>query len=91
MSSKIGSKLVCVGASTVKWTSPIPCIVFSEMIQNYTLSFEFCGELIINLLKTYWSKKIQANYAGFFLKKSLHILEEGASGVQVGEIEQLHV
>ena len=33
----------------------------------------------------------QRQGGGTFLKKSLHVLEDGASGVQVGDIEQVIV
>ena len=47
-------------------------------------------ELII-VLKTFWSTKCRAFYHGGkkFQEKSLHVLEDGASGVQLGDIKQV--
>ena len=39
-----------LGASTVKWITPNPCLVLSE-------SFEFCEENHRHLTKTYWPTK----------------------------------
>ena len=61
------------------------------MIQNYTLKFNFVKEKIIDILKTCWILS-QANYVDQKnSKKSLHVQEDSASGVQVGEIEQVIV
>ena len=45
-----------MGASTVKWTTLDPCLVFSESDSKLYTSFEFCEEKkIIDILKTYCS------------------------------------
>ena len=61
-----------------------------KVIHNYTLTLNFVKEKIINhfynilvykVKKIMMTKKIKS-------KKSLHILEDDASGRQVGDIEQ---
>jgi hypothetical protein len=42
-----------MGASTVKWTTPDPCLMFSESDSKLNTNFEFCEEKkIINILET---------------------------------------
>ena len=70
----------------VKWTTPNPCLIFSENDSKLYTNFEFCeGEkhkhlknIVLQSQAIYDDKKNP--------KKSLHILEDGASGVQVGDI-----
>ena len=51
----------------------------------------FVKKNIIDILKTYWSTKPSKLWWQKNSKKSLCILEDGASGVQVGHIEQVIV
>ena len=41
-----------VGASMVKWTGPLPCLVLSEGDSILHTNFEFCEEKIIDILET---------------------------------------
>ena len=76
-----------VGASTIKWTTLNPCLVFSE--SNSILYTNFCEvkyhrhfkNILIHNAKTNYDDKNNS-------KKSQYILEDGTSGVQVGDIEQ---
>ena len=80
------------GSRAINWTTPDPCPVFSESDSKLYTDFEFCEEknhwhfkniLIYKAQQIMMTKKIS--------QKSLHILEDGASGVQVGDIEQVIV
>jgi hypothetical protein len=75
-----------VGASTVKWMTPDPCLVFNESYSKLYIKFEFCKEKnhrhSINIL-VYKAKQIMTTI--------LFFLEDGASGVQVVDIEQTTV
>ena len=71
-----------MGASKVKWTNHDPCLVLSDNDPNYTLTIDFVKKKIIDIDKTYWVTKPSS------FKKSLHIWEDGASGVQVSDVEQ---
>jgi hypothetical protein len=53
-----------------------------KAIQNYTLTLNFCEE------KTHRQFK---NILIYKAKKIVHILEDGASAVQIGDIEQMTV
>ena len=61
------------------------------MTQNYILTLNFVMEKIINILKTHWSTKPNNYIYKTNFKNNLHILEDGASVVQVGGIEQVIV
>ena len=77
-----------VGAKTVKWTAPDPYLVFKGSdSQLYTNFGSMKKKKFIDTLKIYWStkpKKIMMTKNKS--KRSLHILEDGASVVQVGDI-----
>ena len=63
-----------------------------KVIQNYTLTLDFVKKKIIDISKKHTDLQSQANYDDKKdSKKSLHILEDGASGVQVDDIEQVIV
>jgi hypothetical protein len=79
-----------------KWTSPNACLVFSESGSKLYTNFEFCEEknhrhfkniLIYKDKKIMMTTKIKNKKS----KESLHILQDGASVVQVGDIEQVIV
>ena len=62
-----------------------------KVIQFYVLTLNFVKKEIMDSLKTYWSTS-QANFDDKKnSKKNLHILEDSASGVQVGDIEEVIV
>ena len=63
-----------------------------KVIQNFTLTFNFVKKKIINILETTLMYKAkQTMMTKRSSKKSLHILEDGTSGVQVGDFEQVIV
>ena len=64
--------------------------MLSESDSKLYTNFEFCEERNHRHFSKYWSTK-PSNLWNVFFKKSLHILEDGASGVQVGNIEQVSV
>ena len=76
-----------MGASTIKWTAPDPCLVFNESDSKLYTNFEFYEKTnyghskkkIYNAKQNY-QEKIQGKYT---------YLEEGASGVLAGDIEQV--
>ena len=76
-------------ANTVKWTTHDPCLVlqFVKVIQNYTLPLNFVKKkhrhIDLQCQAIYDDKKNP--------EKSLHIWEDVARGVQVGDIEQVIV
>jgi hypothetical protein len=76
----------------LKWTALDPCLVFSESdIKLYT-NFEFCeGKNHIHFKNTPIYKAKQTMTTTKNSKKNLHILEDGTSGVQVGDTEQMIV
>lgn len=47
-----------MGASTLTWTIPYPCLVFSESDSILCINMEFYKEKIISILKTYLSTKV---------------------------------
>ena len=51
VTSSMYHPMVC--ASTVKWTTPYPCLVFSESDLKLYTNFEFYGKKIISIFKTY--------------------------------------
>ena len=62
-----------------------------KVIQNFATTFEFCeGKNHRHLEKKMIYKAKQFMMTKEF-QKSLHILEDGARGVQVGDIEQVIV
>ena len=55
-------------------------------------NLNFCEQIFfIDILETYWSTKPSNLRWKIYSKKSLYILEDGASGVQVGDTEQVIV
>ena len=77
------------GASTVNWTTPNTCLVLSESDPKLYTNFEVCEEKDPWTFKKHIDLQSQAIYDDKNdSKKSLHILEDSASGVQVGDIEQ---
>ena len=48
-----GFIVMIVGASTVKYTTPLPCIGLSDSDAKLYANFEFCEGKIINILKTH--------------------------------------
>ena len=67
--------------------APYPCLVFNESDSKLYTNIEFCEEgnhrHFKNILIYNDDTKVS--------KESLHILEDGASGVQVGDIEQVTI
>jgi hypothetical protein len=53
-----------------------------KAIQNYTLTLNFVKKKLTDILK---------NILIYKAKKIVHILEDGASGVQIGDIEQVTI
>ena len=86
------NKISWEGASKVKWTTPEPYIGLSESDLKLYTNFDFFEEnyckqfknTMIHKAKKYMLTESSKN-------KSLHILEHSASGVQVGDIEQVIV
>ena len=62
-----------------------------KAIQNYTLTLNFVKKKIIDIIKKYWSTKSSKLWWQNNSKNSLHILEDEASGVQIGDTEQMIV
>ena len=60
-----------------------------KVIQNYTLTLNLSKKKIIKNILLYKAKQIMMTSKIY--KKSLHILEDGTSGVQVVTIEQVIV
>ena len=73
---------MAMGASVVKWTTHDPCLVLSESDSTLYTNFEYCEEKNLRNLKT-----INLQNQAIYDDKNPHILEDGASGVQVGDIE----
>ena len=81
-----------MGVSTVKWKVLEPCPILSESDSVLYINFELCKEQIHILFKNlpiYKAKQLMT--IKWKLKKRLHILDDGASGVQVGDIQQVMV
>ena len=80
-------------ASTVQWITPDPCLVLSESDSILYADFKYCEENNHRHSKrTYWSTKpSNLGWQKSNSKKNLHILGDGASGVQVSDIEQVVV
>ena len=81
-----------MGASTVKWTTLYPCLGSSESDSKVNTYFEFCGEKIhrrSNNILIYKAKQfMMTQKKKKKSKKCLHVLEDSASGVTGGDIEQ---
>ena len=75
----------------VKWTTLDPCLVFSESDSILCINMEFYKEKIISILKTYLSTKVNQFIMTKKSKRSLHIIEDVASCVQVGDVEHVIV
>jgi hypothetical protein len=60
-----------------------------KVIQTYTPILEICGK-IHKLLKKYRISKLR-NVVEKKIQKITHILDDGASGVQLGDIERVIV
>ena len=81
-----------LGVSTVKWTTPYPCLVFSEGDLKLYTNFEFCDDTNHRHLKNILIYKAnETTMTKNSSKKTVHFLEDNASGVQVGDIEQVIV
>ena len=66
--------------------------MFNENDSKLSNNFEFCEEIKHIHLKNHIDLQSQANDDDKKdSKKSLHILEDGSRGVQVGDIEQVSV
>ena len=64
--------------------------MISESGSILCASFLFCeGTKILDVLSTYWSIKPKNLWWQKKSKKIPHVLEDSASGVQVGHIEQV--
>ena len=77
-----------MGASMVKGVALDPYQGSSESDSKLYTKFEFCEEKFIDIQKII-KLQSQAINDDFFKKKILHIFEDSASGVQVGDIEQV--
>jgi hypothetical protein len=78
-----------VGASTVKWTTLDPCSGLSESDPKIYINFEFYELEIHKHLESMWiykAKRFMFTKNNF--KQRICILEDGASGEQVGDIEK---
>ena len=62
-----------------------------KVIQNYALILNFMKNKIIDIFKTCWFTKPFKLWWQKNSKKILHVLEDNASGVQVGDIKQAMV
>ena len=87
-----GVLVVDRGASTVKWTTLDPCSSLSKSYPKLYTNFEFYAIEILKHLEKYESTKTsnlcsQKNN----IKQCIFILEDGASGEQVGDIEKIIV
>ena len=80
-----------VGASTVKWTSLDPSSGSSESeLKQYTNS-EFYEIDIHKHLENIWIHKAKQFMFTIFFKQHIPILDDGASGEQVGDIEKIFI
>jgi hypothetical protein len=76
----------------VKWTAPDPNLVFNESNSKLYTNFEFCegkNHRHFKNIPIYKAKPIMMTKKNS--KKIMRIFEGGASGVQVGDIEQVIV
>jgi hypothetical protein len=90
---RFGRKTIAhLGASTVKWTAFEPCSGLSESDPKLYTNFEFYETEIFKHFKSIWiykAKRFMFTKNNF--KQHICILEDGASGEQVGEIEMIIV
>ena len=70
----------------LKLTSQDPYLVLSESDSMLCINFEFCEERSHKIFKRILIHKAKQFMTTFFFKRSLHILGDIASGVQVGDI-----
>ena len=76
----------------VKWTTLDPSLVLSESNSKHSTNFKFLWrKQIVDIEKIYWSTKSKIFLWQKNSKESWYILEDGASVVQVGGIEQANV
>ena len=79
-----------MGARTIKWTTLDPCKGLSKSLYKRILTLCFLRNRIVNI-----KNNDLLSHAIYVYKKNLkeniHNLEEGISGVQVADIEQLIV
>ena len=61
--------------------------VWVKVIQKYILALNLVKEKTINIQETYWKQR-NLYQQEIISKKNPHILEEGASGGQVGDIKK---
>ena len=82
-----------MGASTVKWTALDPCACLSENDPDLYSNFEFYEMEIHKHDENIWiykAKQFMFTKKNNF-KQRISILENGASGEQVGDIEKIIV
>ena len=92
MSPFSSMSLVHMGASTVKWTTPYPYLVFNESDSKLYINFEYYEEKKSYTFLKHIDLQSQANHDDKNnSKKSSHILDDSPSGVQVGDFEQVIV
>ena len=77
------------GASTVKWTTMVACVGLSGRDSKLYTNLKFCDEISIFIFFRQWSTKPSNSCLQILFKKSLHILEDGGNGEQVGDVEQV--
>ena len=76
----------------VKYTTSLPYIGSSESDSKIYITFEFCEVKSLEHLKKHIDLQSQIIYVEeFIFKKSLHILEDGASSVQNRYVEHVIV
>ena len=83
---------VNMGASTVKWTTLDPCLGLSESDSKLYTNFEFYEIEIHKYLENIWIYKAKwIMFTKNNFKQRICILEDGASGEQMGDIEKIIV
>ena len=84
--------VVDAGASTVKWTTLDLCLGLNESDRKLYTTFEFYEIEIYEHLENIWIYKVkQFMFTKNNSKQRISILEDGASGEQVGDIEKIIV
>ena len=78
-----------MGASMVKWIAPNRCLMLSESVSKLYTNLN----LVVKKNHRHFRKHIDLQGQAIYddknnSKKSLHILTDDASGVQVGDVEQ---
>ena len=53
MDINLNFSILCMGASTVKWTAPGPCLVFNESDSKLCINVEFFEKKRIGIFKTF--------------------------------------